>query len=200
MTYDALQIANWFIRRAGMEDRKLSIMSVLKLTYIAHGWHLEIRKEPLFDNRIEAWQYGPVIPDVYRKFRTQGITVSTPYPTMEAELHANDERFLNGIWDIYGNLSASRLSELTHEESGPWHIVTQAFGNYVPIPNDLIQNHYEMKRSRNVDLRQARNDALEEADQLVNSLWKTPFISDDAEQILRRAGKGIRNLKTEEPK
>ncbi|AVW92216.1 Panacea domain-containing protein [Celeribacter baekdonensis] len=64
MAYDARQIANWFVVRAQREGRTLSIMSLLKLTYIAHGWHLEMQEVPLFSNRIEAWQYGPVIPEV----------------------------------------------------------------------------------------------------------------------------------------
>ncbi|MEY4500467.1 MAG: hypothetical protein RIS52_357, partial [Pseudomonadota bacterium] len=53
MIYDARQIANWFIERAAKDGRALSIMSLLKLAYITHGWNLETRNAPLFNNRIE---------------------------------------------------------------------------------------------------------------------------------------------------
>ena len=82
MADDARQVANWFVTRARQDGRSLSIMSLLKLTYIAHGWYLESRNEPLFPNHIEAWQYGPVVPEVYRDFRRQGITVQAPVNTV----------------------------------------------------------------------------------------------------------------------
>ena len=74
MTYDARCITNWFIRRAQNDNKLLSIMSLLKLFYIAHGWCLEIYDHPLFYNEIEAWRYGPVIPDVYRIFAHKGFS------------------------------------------------------------------------------------------------------------------------------
>ena len=43
-------------------------------------------------------------------------------------------------------MSAFKLSDLTHEAGGPWHISTQLGGSYAEIPNNLIQSHYEMKR------------------------------------------------------
>lgn len=146
MQYDARQIANWFVSRAQRDGKTLSIMSLLKLTYIAHGWHLETQHEPLFSNRIEAWQYGPVIPDVYRDFRKQGISVTAPVMAPSFEATPEDESLLEQVWDIYGKLAPFQLSELTHVSGGPWDIATQTGGYYAPIPNELIKQHYDMKR------------------------------------------------------
>lgn len=146
MPYDARQIANWFVTRAQRDGRNLSIMSLLKLTYIAHGWHLETHDKPLFHNRIEAWQYGPVIPDVYRDFRSQGIDVSAPVKAPSPNFTNADESFLEQVWNIYGKLSPFRLSELAHVSGGPWDIATRTGGYYAPIPNELIKQHYDLKR------------------------------------------------------
>lgn len=146
MTYDARQIANWFVSRARSASRTLSIMQLLKLVYIAHGWHLEITKRPLFNNGIQAWRFGPVIPDVYNAFRNQGINVDCEVASTTLPIHANDEKLLGQIWDIYGSLSAFQLSELTHEDGGPWDVASKLRGNYAPIPDELIQKHYELKR------------------------------------------------------
>lgn len=145
MTYDARQVANWFIERAAKDGRALSIMQLLKLAYIAHGWNLEIRNEPLFTNKVEAWQYGPVIPEVYHAFRPQGIhatkIVEAPPITDAADLS-----FLEEIYKIYGHLSPFKLSELTHVSGGPWETARKWGGWYAEIPNDLIQSHYISKR------------------------------------------------------
>jgi uncharacterized phage-associated protein len=152
MSYDARQIANWFIERAAREGRALSIMSILKLIYFAHGWHLEIRKSPLIRNRIEAWQYGPVIPEVYQDFRTQGVEVTRTVPVQSDGLDSASEDLLEQIYNIYGQMTPFRLSDLTHEDGGPWHIARQMGGWYAMIPDDLIRAHFSLKRARSNEL------------------------------------------------
>ncbi len=50
--YDSRQIANWFIRRAPDDGQSMSIMHVLKLVYMAHGWTLATLDRPLIMDRI----------------------------------------------------------------------------------------------------------------------------------------------------
>ncbi|MDF1620944.1 Panacea domain-containing protein, partial [Pseudothioclava nitratireducens] len=138
------------------DGKQLSIMSLLKLTYISHGWHLEMQGAPLFGNRIEAWQYGPVIPEVYRDFRPQGVTVTAPTSTVPAcAFDGNDEALLEEVWRIYGTMPAFQLSDLTHVHGGPWHIARETGGNHAQIPDELIKQHYELKRANAI--KQAQN-------------------------------------------
>ena len=146
MTYDARQIAGWFIQRAASDGQTLSVMSLLKLAYIAHGWHLEMFDRPLFHNRIEAWRYGPVIPDVYHAFRRQGIRPTTPLANHSLEL-GETSNFLEQVYGIYGGMAPFRLSALTHVKDGPWDIVTRNGGTYSQIPDYLIKQHYVNKRA-----------------------------------------------------
>lgn len=149
MIYDARQIANWFVTRAKQDGRTLSIMSLLKLTYIAHGWHLETQGAPLFPNKIEAWQYGPVIPDVYNDFRKQGVAVrSTVSSVPQCAFDPEDEALLDQVWQIYGGLPAFRLSDMTHVTNGPWDVATRMGGNYARIPDELIRGHYAELRKK----------------------------------------------------
>lgn len=149
MATDARQIANWFIRRAQEDGRELSIMTILKLVYVAHGWHLEIKDAPLFPNRIEAWKFGPVVPDVYRAFRDQGVTVRNPVGRApDGQIDEAQQKLLEQVWTIYGNLSAFRLSEITHVPGGPWDVATRMAGHYARIPDDLIKGHYQELRRR----------------------------------------------------
>ena len=56
-------------------------MQVIKLVYIAHGWHLAIYDVPLVDDYVQAWQYGPVIPPLYYAFKRFGSGPITTIPT-----------------------------------------------------------------------------------------------------------------------
>lgn len=148
MAYDARQIANWFIARAKQDGRTLSIMSLLKLTYIAHGWHLETQGAPLIKDDIQAWQYGPVIPSVYSEFRVQKLAV-TKAANSEADwvdIDQADETLLEQIWTIYGKASPFKLSEITHVAGGPWDIATRTGGFYAKITDDVILEHYRRLR------------------------------------------------------
>lgn len=146
MTYDARQVANWFIERAASEGRALSIMSLLKLVYIAHGWYLEMYDQPLISDKVEAWKYGPVIPIVYNEFRPQGLMSRKRSPNFPPIDDPDDTAFLEQIFNIYGGMSSFRLSEITHTPGGPWETATKWGGWYAEIPNELIKAHYVNKR------------------------------------------------------
>ncbi len=150
MAYDSRQIANYFIRRANEAGRKMDIATVLKLVYIAHGWTLALLDRPLISDRVEAWNYGPVIPDVYAAFRKQGrfskekvFDLSAAREKSRKELEEDVEDVLSQVYDVYGDMGARHLSDLTHVPGGPWDIVMRAEGKY--IPHDLIKDHYVKK-------------------------------------------------------
>ncbi len=148
MTYDARQIANWFIVNAGKENQKLTIMAILKLIYISHGWYLALYNQPLFYNRIEAWKFGPVVPDVYLGFRNQGMQIDKPLQIESDKIGTAEEKFLTEIYEIYGDLNPYHLSKLTHVPGGPWEITMRIGGLFSEIPNDLIKQHYVIKKQK----------------------------------------------------
>lgn len=147
---DARAVANWFVKRANSESKRFSIMELLKLVYISHGWHLEIFDAPLFTNRIEAWKFGPVIPEVYNSFRSQGVVVNEPLEAFDAGVLISErqESLLEEIFGIYGGMPAFKLSDITHEVGGPWDQATKTLGYFAPIGNDVIRNHYKQKRAK----------------------------------------------------
>lgn len=146
--YDARQIANWFVRRAACDGRELSIISLLRLAYISHGWHLAISGQPLFRNKVEAWQHGPIIPDVYHAFQKQGIMIKIPtcFAAQHDAIAAGDEDLLEQIYDKYSHISPFRLSEMLNEVGGPWDLARRASGWFAPITNDLIHLDFAAKR------------------------------------------------------
>ena len=142
MAFDSRQIANRFIRFAGNDSRFVFVTAIMKQVYIAHGWTLALIDHPLIRDRIEAWRYGPVIPTIYYNFTEgQGLFNINEEPMDNAE-----ESIVQQVYDIYGNMSARQLTNITHVPGGPWDIVTKAQGRI--IPDSLIKSHYlEKKRT-----------------------------------------------------
>ena len=54
----AVTVANKILELASAKNLKLSPLQLMKLVYMSQGWNLALNDAPLFDDRIEAWQYG----------------------------------------------------------------------------------------------------------------------------------------------
>lgn len=98
----------------------ISNMKLQKLCYYAQGFWLALHGEPLFDDPIEAWQHGPVIPDLWREYRQHGA-FGIPRPADVEPTEYDDEvrGVLEEIFEVYGQFSAWKLRNLTHDEA-PW--------------------------------------------------------------------------------
>lgn len=145
-TYDALTIADELLKIAKARGLPLTPMKLMKLTYIAHGWALAILKRDLFRNRIEAWKYGPVIPDLYQATKRFGRGDIPANLIGDPSVHSVDEEtheFLEQVIQKYGNFSAIGLSNLTHQSGTPWDRVYMPGMMHIEIPDDLIKSHYE---------------------------------------------------------
>ncbi|MGB0660973.1 MAG: Panacea domain-containing protein [Mangrovicoccus sp.] len=145
---DALNVANEILKIAKREGLALTPMQLVKLTYIAHGWSLAILERDLFQDRIEAWKYGPVIPVLYHATKKYGrgvipldlIDEDTPSP-FDADVTA----LLEDVVAKYGNLSGYALSNLTHRDGSPWQQVFREGVMNIPIGDEIISQHYGEK-------------------------------------------------------
>lgn len=87
------------------------------MLYYAQGWYLAENNKPLFDDDFQAWVYGPAIPALYGKFKKYGnnpIVIDVDPETLD--LDPIVIKYLDDIFDSYGELSPTELVSLTHEE------------------------------------------------------------------------------------
>lgn len=145
---DARVVANRFLELASAEERALTPMQVLKLVYIAHGWNLALFDRPLIDQPVEAWQYGPVIRDLYNAMKGFGGgyvhgPLGTGFGANGDELTANEDDLIGQVFRLYGRMNGVALSRITHAANTPWSQVYTPGRHGTVIPTDLISNHYE---------------------------------------------------------
>jgi len=121
MSISAINVANAFISFTEPEKGDLiSNLKVQKMLYYVQGYHLALYDDRFFNEEIIAWQYGPVVPDVYHYFKTYGSS-ALPLPN-SFDFDIFDENKLSLIKevnDVYGQYSALKLMDMTHQEA-PW--------------------------------------------------------------------------------
>lgn len=111
-----LDVAAYILAKHG----PMTAMKLQKLVYYSQAWHLVWDEEPLFNEDIEAWANGPVVPALYRAHR--GRLQLQPEESLggDASGLTNSEReTIDAVLHAYGDKSANWLSELTHRED-PW--------------------------------------------------------------------------------
>lgn len=154
MAHDVREVANFFIRKSLKEDVDMTHLKLQKLVFIAHGWNLALNDLPLIENRIEAWPYGPVIPELFHELKHFGrgqidmaITFYDPWKeetdTYKGNFTDDEKAVLGEVWRVYGSKSAVFLSDLTHRPGTPWSKVRERERSF--ISDEMIKQYYKSK-------------------------------------------------------
>lgn len=132
MAYKVLDIANKLLVKAAnvCGGDLMSNMKLQKMLYYEQGYHLAVFNTPLFDDDIEAWMYGPVVPCVYEHFKHHGSGGIQPEDKEPICLNEDEEDLFNEVFDAYVDFSAYGLMRKTHEET-PWRKTTTGPGNVI---------------------------------------------------------------------
>lgn len=141
--YTSIAVANELIKRAQERNFSITHLKLQKLVYFAHALYLALKKQPLIQDEVQAWKYGPVIPDLFKecaKYGKSEITdyiFSTPIKTGEGFLDweyvpsfidKKDEfanSVLDAIIDSYGSKSAGQLSNMAHSKNSAWDLTKE---------------------------------------------------------------------------
>lgn len=127
--------------KAGSGDL-MTNLRLQKLLYFVQGWSLARRGKPLFDAPLEAWQYGPVVPEVYRAYSSNGNRGIESSGDFDATALTPEECDL--VLDVmreYGKYSTGMLVELSHAPGAPWSRAKQS----CVIPQEQIQAYFAGK-------------------------------------------------------
>ena len=143
-TISAYNVALYFLFRArelGAGDT-ISNLKMQKLLYYAQGHFLATYQKPLFNDKIEAWEYGPVVKNVYDSFKKYGKLAIDFKELDNFKSDIYTEEHLDTLPFVFNkyNVSAIELMRKTHNES-PW---LEYHNPYIPreIPQEAIKNFF----------------------------------------------------------
>jgi uncharacterized phage-associated protein len=105
----------------------ISAMKLQKLVYYAQAWSLVWDEKPLFSERIEAWAYGPVIPELYREHKGKFMLSQGDIKGDPSVLTDSERETVDVVLKAYGDKSSQWLSDLSHIEP-PWKDARRGLG------------------------------------------------------------------------
>lgn len=149
MVYNVLDVCRHVINYSNEHDYGISNLKLQKVLYFIQAYFLTNKKDhsPCFYERIEAWDFGPVVPKAYHEYKQYG---SGDIPTVESYIlldtddiwkikrvgfkdiiKEGDKQLIDKVIDKFSDYSATDLVSLTHRQS-PW------IDAYVPYQNNEI--------------------------------------------------------------
>lgn len=161
MAYDVLEVCRYVIKYSNEKGYGVSNLKLQKLLYFIQAYFLITKGEPCFNEAIEAWEFGPVVPEAYREYKQYG---STNIPTMDTFLKIdktnywnttvekyppitideNSQYCINIVVDKFSPYPAIALIELTHDQA-PWKSVYEpGMNNEISI--DSIREYFNAKQ------------------------------------------------------
>ena len=128
------------------EDPDVTQLKLHKLLYLAQANYLASTGRRLIDSDVEAFRHGPVIDAIRSTYKPydRDIIVNRHKPSRKTTLPPDAADFLNRIWEMYQDNSASYLRNLTHRQD-PWR------DNYVEgeshrlIPDADMADYFSQK-------------------------------------------------------
>lgn len=138
-----IDVARWFYKnnpQANSNDIKGNII-IQKLCYYSQAMYLAVYGEPLFDEKISAWENGPVIEEVYKTYR-----YNNPFINLKSNsISDKEEKILKVVNSVYGYKTPEELIKSTHTEE-PWkqyEEVAKDRNNNPEIDIETMKNYYK---------------------------------------------------------
>lgn len=136
MAYKVMDVARYVINYCNKKKYEISNLKLQKLLYFIQADYLSDREGfPCFDEEIQAWNFGPVVPEVYHEFKAYGsgqIPSVESYNYVDFEnmefgrrkfdetvLRAEDRQRIAQLVDGLSEYSTTTLVNITHNQL-PW--------------------------------------------------------------------------------
>ena len=129
--YDVRAIANWCIRKAQMQSKKITNLWLNKIVYLIYEESIKTKHILLTSAVAEAWDHGPVFREIY--FGLSNENVSSPLKTFDPQTRQkveasedfdpSDLDLFENVWSRFSKFSGSQLRAITHKEGEAWYRV-----------------------------------------------------------------------------
>lgn len=140
-------VARRFHDLAEAQERIVTPLQLIKLTFLAHGWGYVHLKKRFISENVEAWPYGPVFPELYHNLKFYGGNPVERVPRSVRErfmegcatnLEELENKLVRSVYETYKDYDGSQLIALTHKTGSPWADTEEG----EVIREDKIRDYY----------------------------------------------------------
>ena len=133
--YNAINIAEYIVKKCDDLGEEVTNLKLQKILFFIQKENIKKKGRGLFYNTIEAWQYGPVVPDVYYEYSGFGAMPIKYYSLFDTnfQIEHKDKELIDTVIVSKINVDPWNLVNETHVLNGAWDCVSKAKGYYSHI-------------------------------------------------------------------
>ena len=136
--YKAMELSSYIVSKCIKEDCPISNLQLQKILYYIQKAFLD-RGDRAFSDNIEAWQFGPVVPNVYDHYCGYGA-MPISFSSIKYDVAKEDKQLIDSIVESKRVLAPWDLVEETHKKGGAWDkTYKNGSGSHEVIPTELIK-------------------------------------------------------------
>ena len=136
--YKAMELSTYIVSKCLKEDCPISNLQLQKILYYIQKAFLD-RGDRAFSDNIEAWQFGPVVPNVYDHYCGYGA-MPISFSSIKYDVAKEDKQLIDSIVESKRVLAPWDLVEETHKKGGAWDkTYKNGSGSHEVIPTELIK-------------------------------------------------------------
>lgn len=139
--YDARKIADYVITYYDKTDWVISNLKLQKVLYFLQAQYLVSTGNKLFEDEIEAWDFGPVVPSVYHEYKIFGSACIPGFNKKMPCIASDDKVIVDTMLERLRNLSSTYLTQVTIRQN-PWMRNYSSYCTRV-IPTNEIRDYFK---------------------------------------------------------
>ena len=112
--YSAKELSKYIINKCTIDEEYISNLQLQKILFYIQEYYLKKEKRAIFADEIYAWQFGPVVPEVYYEFC--GYGAMPIYNEYNVEIDNEDRRIIDNIIEAKREMKPWQLVEETHKK------------------------------------------------------------------------------------
>lgn len=140
MTYSALEIAKYVINHEHNNGREITNLRLQKLLYFVQAKILVETGNPCFNDKMEAWAYGPVVPIVYDEYKKFGNLPINESQKLTEVIDSDIKKYIDEILNYFAATPTFGLVQITHNQT-PW-IEAKQKGLHSTIEIESIKKYF----------------------------------------------------------
>lgn len=119
----------------------ISNLRLNRLLYYVYGVYLATQNQRPWSEQVEAWDYGPIFPSIYKEFKMYG-SGRIKYPILGINSNSGIDDIIDEVLKTFNHLTDAELIARTHSNKSPWAQTYQPKKQRI-IPDNFISEYFK---------------------------------------------------------
>ena len=121
---DIIQDSYYLINLFHNDNKVITQLHVQKLMFLFEAYYMNVTNEgKLYDCGYKAWNFGPVAPRLYKRYKNYGkddIRLTKEEEEKGNQISEQKKKLMQELYNTFKDFSAMELVSFTHAKGSPW--------------------------------------------------------------------------------